>query len=152
MVLSSMGCGIGDCPWGKESATMPTRVSMMASGRKDSHMASVRKPSLMALVLMDAGSRGKQKVMALRCSPMERSSKANGTKVNSWLVSASSQIIRSMMASGTRESLKVMALKSGLMVVGTKEIGIRASQSVRESKLTQMAHQRKESGKVEHLL
>jgi len=38
MGLSLMGCGIVDCPWGKESAIILTRVLMMASGRKANRM------------------------------------------------------------------------------------------------------------------
>jgi ABC-type uncharacterized transport system permease subunit len=56
-----------------------------------------------------------------------------------------------MMASGARASLKAMAPKFGLMVVNTKVIGIKVSQSAKALKLTLMAQQKKVDGKAVHL-
>jgi len=54
-------------------------------------------------------------------------SKVNGRRVNSFRVSASSQMVRSTMANGMRGSQRVLVLKFGQTVVAMKATGIKVN-------------------------
>lgn len=79
----------------------------MAIGKMVSLTGLEKRFYQMELHLMEDGSKGKQEVTVLRLYQMELFSKVNGRRVDSFLVSASSQTDRSMMVNGTKENQKV---------------------------------------------
>ena len=107
-------------------------VSTMVIGSMDNHMASERRPYLMAPPMKEDGSKERLEAMESRFSRMELYSKVNGRSQSSSKESASSQMVRSLTVNGLMESQRASVSSHGQTVDAMRVNGSRESQSVKE--------------------